>query len=210
MPRATSRSAPSAPTNGREAEVLRPRSGAGWSAASETAGRHRCSTWLRRTSGPSGSTRLSASKRVSEQRSSARGPRCNIGRVPDSTVLVVDDDPVILKLLEVNFEMEGFTVLVARDGREFIEVATRDQPDLVVSDIMMRKTSGIELVIALKGDPNTRHIPIILLSAKAQNADVRSGLEAGADDYVTKPFEPLDLVDRVNRLLEARASKRPS
>ena len=130
--------------------------------------------------------------------------------MPDSTVLVVDDDPVILKLLEVNFEMEGFTVLVARDGQEGIEVATREQPDLVVSDIMMPKTSGLELVIALKGDPSTSDIPIILLSAKAQNADVRSGLEAGADDYVTKPFEPLDLVDRVNRLLEARASKRPS
>ncbi|MEY2421452.1 MAG: hypothetical protein QOI95_1519 [Acidimicrobiaceae bacterium] len=128
----------------------------------------------------------------------------------DSTVLVVDDDPVILKLLEVNFEMEGFTVLVARDGEEGIEVARTDQPDLIVSDIMMPRVSGLELVTALKGDPATSEIPIILLSAKAQNADVRSGLDAGADDYVTKPFEPLDLVDRVNRLLEARASKRPS
>jgi DNA-binding response OmpR family regulator len=130
--------------------------------------------------------------------------------VADSTVLVVDDDPVILKLLEVNFEMEGFTVLVARDGEEGIEVARSDQPDLVVSDIMMPKVSGLELVTALKADPTTSEIPIILLSAKAQNADVRSGLDAGADDYVTKPFEPLDLVDRVNRLLEARASKRSS
>jgi DNA-binding response OmpR family regulator len=128
----------------------------------------------------------------------------------DSTVLVVDDDPVILKLLEVNFEMEGFTVLVARDGEEGIAVARADQPDLIVSDIMMPKVSGLELVTALKGDPSTSEIPIILLSAKAQNADVRSGLDAGADDYVTKPFEPLDLVDRVNRLLEARASKRSS
>jgi DNA-binding response OmpR family regulator len=128
----------------------------------------------------------------------------------DSTVLVVDDDPVILKLLEVNFEMEGFTVLVARDGQEGIDVARADQPDLIVSDIMMPKVSGLELVTALKGDAATSEIPIILLSAKAQNADVRSGLDAGADDYVTKPFEPLDLVDRVNRLLEARASKRSS
>ena len=125
-------------------------------------------------------------------------------------MLVVDDDPVILKLLEVNFEMEGFTVLVARDGEEGIQVARDDQPDLVVSDIMMPKVSGLELVTALKGDPSTSDIPIILLSAKAQNADVRSGLDAGADDYVTKPFEPLDLVDRVNRLLEARSSKRSS
>jgi DNA-binding response OmpR family regulator len=128
----------------------------------------------------------------------------------DSTVLVIDDDPVILKLLEVNFEMEGFTVLVARDGEEGIDVARRDQPDLIVSDIMMPKKSGLELVTELKGDARTNAIPIILLSAKAQNADVRSGMDAGADDYVTKPFEPLDLVDRVNRLLEARASKRSS
>jgi len=128
--------------------------------------------------------------------------------VPDSIVLVVDDDPVILKLLEVNFEMEGFTVLVAHDGEEGIEVARSNQPDVIVSDIMMPKKSGLELVVALKGDTSTSEIPIILLSAKAQNADVRTGLEAGADDYVTKPFEPLDLVDRVNRLLETRASKR--
>ena len=128
--------------------------------------------------------------------------------MPDSTVLVVDDDPVILKLLEVNFEMEGFTVLVAHDGEEGIEVARSHQPDVVVSDIMMPKKSGLELVVALKSDASTSEIPIILLSAKAQNADVRSGLDAGADDYVTKPFEPLDLVDRVNRLLETSASKR--
>ena len=130
--------------------------------------------------------------------------------MPDSTVLVVDDDPVILKLLEVNFEMEGFTVLVAHDGEEGIEVARQDRPDVIVSDIMMPKRSGLELVTELKGDPDTSDIPIILLSAKAQNADVRSGLDSGADDYVTKPFEPMDLVDRVNRLLEARASRRTS
>jgi DNA-binding response OmpR family regulator len=66
---------------------------------------------------------------------------------------------------------------------------------------MMPKVSGLELVTALKGDPSTSEIPIILLSAKAQNADVRSGLDAGADDYVTKPFEPLELVEHVQALL---------
>ena len=128
----------------------------------------------------------------------------SITSMADSTVLVVDDDPVILKLLEVNFEMEGFVVLVAHDGEEGIEVARNEQPDVIVSDIMMPRVSGLELVTALKSDPGTSDIPIILLSAKAQNADVRSGLDAGADDYVTKPFEPLDLVDRVNRLLDTR------
>ena len=119
------------------------------------------------------------------------------------TVLVVDDDPVILKLLEVNFEMEGFTVITAKDGEDGIETARAQQPDVVVSDIMMPRKSGLELVAELKADPATKHIPVILLSAKAQANDERAGLEAGADDYVTKPFEPLDLVDRVNRLLDA-------
>jgi DNA-binding response OmpR family regulator len=118
-----------------------------------------------------------------------------------SRVLVVEDDPVILRLLEVNFELEGFEVLLAHDGAQGIEMARAERPDLVISDIMMPNVSGIELVEQLKGDADTASIPIILLSAKAQSADVKAGLEAGADDYVTKPFEPLELVDRVQALL---------
>ena len=118
-----------------------------------------------------------------------------------ATVLVVEDDPVIVRLLEVNFELEGFSVLLAHDGAEGIEMARTHQPDVIVSDIMMPHTSGLELLAALKGDPDTKAIPIILLSAKAQTADLKVGLDAGADDYVTKPFEPLDLVERVNALL---------
>jgi DNA-binding response OmpR family regulator len=120
------------------------------------------------------------------------------------TVLLVEDDPVILRLLEVNFEMEGFEVLSAHDGVEGIEVAKASRPDIIISDIMMPRASGLELVEALKGDGETAKIPIILLSAKAQAADLKAGLDAGADDYVTKPFEPLDLVDRVNALLDKR------
>jgi DNA-binding response OmpR family regulator len=118
-----------------------------------------------------------------------------------ATILVVDDDPVILQLLQVNFEMEGFTVLTAADGVEGVERTRADRPDIVVSDVMMPRMSGLELVSALKGDPDTAGIPVLLLTAKAQQADVATGLEQGADDYVTKPFEPLELVDRVNRLL---------
>jgi DNA-binding response OmpR family regulator len=117
------------------------------------------------------------------------------------TVLVVEDDPVILRLLEVNFELEGFGVLLAHDGAEGIAAAREHKPDLIVSDIMMPHTSGLELVQTLKSDPETKGIPIILLSAKAQTADLKVGLDAGADGYVTKPFEPLDLVERVNELL---------
>jgi DNA-binding response OmpR family regulator len=121
--------------------------------------------------------------------------------MPTATVLVVEDDPVILRLLEVNFDLEGFTVLLAHDGAEGIEMARTHLPDVIISDIMMPHTSGLELVETLKADPDTKAIPIILLSAKAQTSDLKTGLEAGADDYVTKPFEPLDLVERVNELL---------
>ena len=117
------------------------------------------------------------------------------------TVLVVEDDPTILQLLEVNFEMEGFTVLSATDGAKGIEAAIEGTPDVIVSDVMMPNMSGLEMVAALKDNPATDKIPIVLLSAKAQGTDVRAGLDAGADDYVTKPFEPLDLIDRVNALL---------
>ena len=116
-------------------------------------------------------------------------------------VLVVDDDPVIVRLLEVNFEMEGFTVVTAVDGQDGVDKARAEQPDVVVSDVMMPKLNGLELAATLKADEATKHIPIVLLSAKAQVDDIRSGLDAGADDYVTKPFEPLDLIDRVTKLL---------
>ena len=117
------------------------------------------------------------------------------------TVLVVEDDPTILQLLEVNFEMEGFTVVAAVDGADGLQRATEVKPDVIVSDVMMPNMSGIEMVAALRAQEETKGIPIVLLSAKAQGGDVRDGLAAGADDYVTKPFELLDLIDRVNALL---------
>ncbi len=117
------------------------------------------------------------------------------------TVLVVEDDTTILHLLEVNFEMEGFEVLLAEDGAQGLERARVGAPDVIVSDVMMPNMSGLEMVQALKQSPSTASIPVILLSAKAQGADIRAGLDAGADDYVTKPFEPLELIDRVNSLL---------
>ncbi len=113
-------------------------------------------------------------------------------------VLVVDDDPVILKLLRVNFEIEGFEVIAATDGREGLERARLDEPDVVVSDVMMPGLDGLGLLAALRADAATRHLPVILLTAKAQGADVERGRALGADDYVTKPFDPLELIDRVN------------
>lgn len=121
--------------------------------------------------------------------------------MPPATVLVVEDDPVVMRLLEVNFELEGFGVLVARDGMEGIAIARTHRPDVIISDILMPRMSGLDMVRALKGDEATKSIPVILLSAKAQTGDLMVGIDAGADAYVTKPFEPLALAERVNALL---------
>ena len=116
-------------------------------------------------------------------------------------VLVVDDDPVILELLRINFEIEGFEVLSAVDGQEGLERARADRPDVVLSDVMMPRLDGLQLLVKLRDDPATAGVPVVLLSAKAQNAEVQRGLALGADDYVTKPFDPLELIDRVNAVL---------
>ena len=125
-----------------------------------------------------------------------------MGAVP--TVLVVDDDPVIQKLLQVNFEMEGYDVVVAGDGEEGLALAREERPDLVLLDVMMPKMNGLDVAIALRADQLTEAIPIIMLSAKAQASDVQAGLDLGVDDYVTKPFDPLELLERVGELLAAR------
>ena len=121
--------------------------------------------------------------------------------VSDKTVLLVDDDPVILKLLQVNFEMEGYTVMTAADGVEGLEKARAERPDIVLLDIMMPRMDGLQVTQALKGDDATKDIPIILLSAKAQASDIQAGRDMGADDYLTKPFDPLELLERVGDLL---------
>jgi DNA-binding response OmpR family regulator len=118
-----------------------------------------------------------------------------------TTVLVVDDDPVIQKLLQVNFEMEGYDVVIAGDGEEGLALAREEQPDLVLLDVMMPKMNGLDVAVALRSDSVTERIPIIMLSAKAQASDVQAGLDLGVDDYVTKPFDPLELLERVAALL---------
>ena len=122
--------------------------------------------------------------------------------MPAATVLVVDDDPVIQKLLQVNFELEGYKVITASDGIEGLERAKADLPDAIILDIMMPRMNGLEVARALKGSDDTRDIPVLLLSAKAQASDVAVGMEIGADDYVTKPFDPAELLERVGDLLK--------
>ena len=119
-------------------------------------------------------------------------------------VLAVDDDHVIRGLLEVNLEMEGHEVMTAVDGEDALTKVRADPPDLILLDVMMPKVNGWQVAEALKADAATRHIPIIFLSARAMESDVRKGTDIGVEEYVTKPFDPIDLMDLVNRLLEER------
>ena len=122
--------------------------------------------------------------------------------MPSGTVLVVDDDVVIQKLLQVNFEMEGYDVITAGDGEEGLAKAQAERPDAIVLDVMMPKMDGLEVARRLKDDDETKGIPIVLLSAKAQQADVQAGQATGADEYLTKPFDPLELLQRVGALID--------
>src|SRR5579862_9995103 len=117
------------------------------------------------------------------------------------TILIADDDPVIQKLLAVNFEMEGYRVVTASDGAEALERVASDHPDLAVLDVMMPRVDGLDVVRALRADPATCTMPVILLSAKAQAVDINRGLEAGDDMYVTKPFDPAELLDKAAALI---------
>jgi DNA-binding response OmpR family regulator len=118
-------------------------------------------------------------------------------------VLVVDDDPIIVELLRVSFEMDGYEVLIANDGEQGLALARSSSPDAVILDVMMPKLDGLEVARRLRQDPGWSNAPILLVSAKAQASDIAAGKEV-ADDYVTKPFEPIELLDRVERLLQAR------
>ncbi len=129
------------------------------------------------------------------------GPPVTSVAVGKMTVLVIDDDPVILELLRVNFEIEGFDVICATDGEEGLQRAHDERPDVVISDIMMPKRDGLQVLSDLKADPRTEDLPVILLSAKAQRSEVQHGLDMGADDYITKPFDPLELIDRLNAVV---------
>ena len=117
--------------------------------------------------------------------------------------MAVDDDPVIRGLLEVNLEMEGHEVVTAVDGQDALEKVRADPPDLILLDVMMPNVDGWQVATELKSDRATKGIPVVFLSARAMEADVRKGRELGVEEYVTKPFDPIDLMDLVNRLLQS-------
>ncbi|HEU5311274.1 MAG TPA: response regulator, partial [Candidatus Eisenbacteria bacterium] len=125
-------------------------------------------------------------------------------------VLVVDDEIYIVHILDFSLGMEGYEVITALDGEQALERMKSERPDLVVLDIMMPKLDGYEVCKAIKSNPSTKQTPVILLSAKGRNVDQKLGFDVGADDYITKPFSPRKLVERINQLLGQQVTERPT
>ncbi len=120
-------------------------------------------------------------------------------------ILAVDDEEDILELLTFNLTREGYQVAGAATGEAALKAVPREMPDLIILDLMLPGIDGLEVAGRLKNDPNTKNIPIIMLTAKGEEADIVTGLELGADDYITKPFSPRILAARVKAVLRREA-----
>jgi DNA-binding response OmpR family regulator len=119
----------------------------------------------------------------------------------NATCLIVDDEPDLRELVRYNLESGGFEVIEAADGETALALARSAQPEAIVLDVMLPGLDGLEILRRLRGNPQTRDIPIILLTAKGEESDRIVGLELGADDYVVKPFSPRELVTRVKTVM---------
>jgi phosphate regulon transcriptional regulator PhoB len=118
------------------------------------------------------------------------------------TILIVEDETDILNLIEWHLRAEKYTVLTAKDGVKGLDTAIKQLPDLIVLDLMLPGMDGLEICKALKRNPKTEHIPVIMLTAKGEEVDRIVGLELGADDYMVKPFSPRELTLRVRAVLK--------
>ena len=117
------------------------------------------------------------------------------------TILIVEDETDIINLIELHLSAEGYATLTAQDGHKGLELAMEQLPDLIVLDLMMPRMDGVELCKILRSSEETESIPIIMLTAKSEELDKVLGLEMGADDYITKPFSPRELIARVKAVL---------
>lgn len=122
------------------------------------------------------------------------------------TILVVDDEEDILELVRYNLQREGYQVAAAASGEKALKLARQQAPDLIVLDLMLPGMDGLDVARQLKNDARCRQIPIVMLSAKGEEADVVTGLELGAEDYVTKPFSPRILLARIKAVLRRRGA----
>ena len=119
-------------------------------------------------------------------------------------VLVVDDEVYILHILDFILGAESYDVVTATNGEQALQKVREEKPDLVILDIMMPKLDGYETCRMIKNDPATKNIPVILLTAKGREVDQKLGREVGANDYMTKPFSPSKLIERVQAILGVR------
>ena len=122
---------------------------------------------------------------------------------PPRHILVVDDENHIRRLVEVNLSRGGYRVTQAFDGRDALEKMESERPDMIVLDWMMPRMDGFALLVHLKRDPKTAEIPILMLTAKAQDADIFAGWATGVDGYLTKPFNPMELMTFVRRTFDS-------
>ncbi|PQV63201.1 two-component system response regulator [Abditibacterium utsteinense] len=123
-------------------------------------------------------------------------------------ILAVDDEKHILRLVQINLEKAGYEVVTASNGREALESVAAQKPALIVMDVMMPEMDGLEALQTLKNDAATADIPVVMLTAKAQDADVFQGWQSGADLYLTKPFNPIELLTFVKRILSAQGDQK--
>lgn len=122
-------------------------------------------------------------------------------------ILVVDDEKEIVNILCTSLEMQGYETLSAFDGQEGLDMARNEKPDLILLDIVMPRLNGYQVCRELKKDEATKSIPILMLTAKAQESDQFWGKETGADEYITKPFDTLNLLELIRQFLEKDKNK---
>ena len=121
-------------------------------------------------------------------------------------ILAVDDQPSIVRLIQINLQKAGYEVITAADGEEGLEKFYAERPDLVILDVIMPRRDGFDVLRTIKSDPETQHTPVIMLTVKAQDADIFEGLTEGAELYLPKPFSPTELVSLVERVLDTKTS----
>lgn len=125
----------------------------------------------------------------------------------ENKILVADDEPHILRIVKDKLSNAGFKVIATTNGEEALEAAKAQRPDLILLDVMMPKMNGFEVCASLRADKSFDSTPIILLTARGQESDMKAGLEAGATEYITKPFSPRQLLETVRQRLEEKAGQ---
>lgn len=125
-------------------------------------------------------------------------------------ILVIEDDPATQRLVEYSLKQEGYQIITASNGLDGIRKALGESPDLVILDVMLPGMDGFEICYRLRSEPATKKLPILMFSAKAQEIDKETGIKVGADDYLTKPSAPADIVSHVEKLLAAKATREKS